>query len=317
MALSLAEYADLLDSRKLIWPQVPALRPVNATPALVPLPGIRCVLWDVYGTLLRVSDGKFSVMPDEDIRLQVALEKTIHEFNMWNHMFRRPGPPWESMIGPYEAAVDRQLMAGCPRGDFPDVNLVEVWRSLIERLFEKEYVFDESQYGTLEEFVEKVAYFFHCNLQGTEPRAGAVSAMSTISTAGLIQGFLGDGQSFTLVQTLRALATQGILPPLYELFKPASLILSTDLGVRKPSKSLFDHAVLQIRSLGIPAQQILHVSCRLRTDLVPARLAGMKTVLLVAEKSGLEVSTDMLRDPATKPDRLITNLTQLREILMI
>jgi FMN phosphatase YigB (HAD superfamily) len=317
MPLSLAEYADLLDGRKLMWPKVPAPKPVSATPSAKLLPGIRAVLWDVYGTLLRVSDGRFTLFPDEEARLQIALDKTIHEFNMWNHMYRKPGPPWQSIIGLYKNTIERQAMQAAARGDFTEVNLVHTWGALIMKLFEKEYSYDEGQYGDLDEFSEKVAYFFHSCLQATEARSGAALAMSDIAASGLTQGFLSDGQSFTLVQTLRALSKQGELPPLYQLFRPQSLILSYDTGVRKPSKSLFTEAVQQLRSLGVQPQETLHISCRLSTDLVPARAAGMKTALLVAEKSGLEVSSDVLKDPATRPDRLVTDLSQLRGVLGI
>ncbi len=315
MSQSLAEYADQLDGRRLIWPKVPAPKPVNANPSAKPLPGIRAVLWDVYGTLLRVSDGRFTLLPDEEVRLQIALDKTIHEFNMWNHMYRKPGPPWQSLIGLYKSTIERQAMQASSKGDVTDVDIVETWRAMIDRLFEKEYVYDEGLYGDLDEFSEKVAYFFHSCLQATEARAGAVRAMSDISSAGLTQGLLSDGQSFTLVQTLRALALQADLPPLYELFRPQSLILSHSLGAKKPSKSLFQHAVQQLRSIGIQAQETLHISCRLATDLVPAKLAGMKTALLVAEKSGLEVPSDVLKDPATRPDRLLTDLSQLNSVI--
>ena len=298
MSLSLAEYADLLDGRKLMWPKVPAPKPVSANPSAKLLPGIRAVLWDVYGTLLRVSDGRFTLFPDEEARLQIALDKTIHEFNMWNHMYRKPGPPWQSIIGLYKNTIERHT-----------------WGALIMKLFEKEYSYDEGQYGDLDEFSEKVAYFFHSCLQATEARSGAALAMSEIAASGLTQGFLSDGQSFTLVQTLRALSKQGELPPLYQLFRPQSLILSYDTGVRKPSKSLFTEAVQQLRSLGVQPQETLHISCRLSTDLVPARAAGMKTALLVEEKSGLEVSSDVLKDPTTRPDRLLTELAQLRGVL--
>ena len=317
MPLSLAEYADLLDGRKLMWPKVPASKPVSANPSAKLLPGIRAVLWDVYGTLLRVSDGRFTLFPDEEARLQIALDKTIHEFNMWNHMYRKPGPPWQSIIGLYKNTIERQAMQAAARGDFTEVNLVHTWGALIMKLFEKEYSYDEGQYGDLDEFSEKVAYFFHSCLQATEARSGAALAMSDIAASGLTQGFLSDGQSFTLVQTLRALSKQGELPPLYQLFRPQSLILSYDTGVRKPSKSLFTEAVQQLRSLGVQPQETLHISCRLSTDLVPARAAGMKTALLVAEKSGLEVSSDVLKDPATRPDRLLTDLSQLRGLLGI
>ncbi len=317
MPLSLAEYADLLDGRKLMWPKVPAPKPVSAIPSAKLLPGIRAVLWDVYGTLLRVSEGRFTLFPDEEARLQIALDKTIHEFNMWNHMYRKPGPPWQSIIGLYKNTIERQAMQAAARGDFTEVNLVHIWGGLIMKLFEKEYTYDEGEYGDLDEFSEKVAYFFHSCLQATEARSGAALAMSDIAASGLTQGFLSDGQSFTLVQTLRALSKQGELPPLYQLFRPQSLILSYDTGVRKPSKSLFTEAVQQLRSLGVQPQETLHISCRLSTDLVPARAAGMKTALLVAEKSGLEVSSDVLKDPATRPDRLVTDLSQLRGLLGI
>lgn len=317
MSLSLAEYSDFLDGRKLIWPKVPALKAVNANPSIKPLPGIRAVMWDVYGTLLRVSDGRYTPFPDEEARLQIALDKTIHEFNMWNHMYRKPGPPWQSMIGIYKSTIERQSMQAAAKGNITEVNLVETWRALIVKLFEKEYSYDESQYGDLDEFSEKVAYFFHSNLQATEARSGAARAMSDISAAGLTQGLLSDGQSFTLIQTLRSLAMQDELPPVYELFRPQTLVLSYDAGVRKPSKMLFAEAVQQLRSLGIQAQETLHISCRLSTDLVPARAAGMKTALLVAEKSGLEVSADVLKAPETRPDRLLTDLSQLRSVLGI
>ena len=305
MSLSLAEYADFLDGRKLIWPKVPVAKAVNANPSIKPLPGIRAVLWDVYGTLLRVSDGKFTLFPDEEARLQIALDKTIHEFNMWNHMYRKPGPPWQSMIGIYRSTIERQAMQASAKGNVT---------ALIGKLFEKEYTYDEGQYGDLDEFSEKVAFFFHSCLQATEARAGAAEAMSDLSAAGITQGLLSDGQSFTLIQTLKAVATQGDLPPLYELFRPQTIILSADVGVKKPSKMLFAEAVQQLRSIGIPAAETLHISCRLSTDLVPAKAAGMKTALMVAEKSGLEVSSDVLKDPATRPDRLLTELSQLRSI---
>ncbi len=145
-------------------------------------------------TLLRVTDGKITLHPKEEVRLQIALDKTIHEFNMWNHMYRKPGPPWQSMIGLYNSITERLSMVGTERkGDFTDVNLAETWRLIIERLFEKEYQFDEGVYGDLEEFSEKVAYFFHSNLQALEARSGAVYAMTELAGRGYLQGLLADG----------------------------------------------------------------------------------------------------------------------------
>ncbi|MCA9059805.1 MAG: HAD family hydrolase [Planctomycetaceae bacterium] len=316
MVLSLAEYADSLDERSLIWPRPPAPQLIRATPSVAPLPGIRAVLWDIYGTLLRVSDGRLMTVPTEDVRLQIAIDKTIHEFRMWNHMYRKPGPPWQSMIGQYTNLVERLgMVAPARRGDFTDVDLTDVWQAIIEKLFEKEYTFDESDYGDLRQYAEKVAYFFHCSLQGLEAREHAVAAMNAISEAELVQGMLADSQPFTLVQLLRALSQQATLPPIHEFLRSETLTLSSQLGIRKPSKTLFELAAEKLAGLGISPSETLHVSCRLETDLVPARKAGMKTALLAAEKLGLEFSADLLKDPQTRPDRLLTDLSQVARII--
>ncbi len=316
MPLSIAEYADVLHGRDLIWPKVPAPIPLKARPSIAPIKGIKVVLWDCYGTLLRTPEGKFTLFPEPEIRLQVALEKTIHEFNMWNSMYRKPGPPWQSMINQYRDYSERLAMVAPKRkGDVTDVNLVAVWAQIVDRLFDKEYKYDASMYGDLGPLSEKIAYFFHCNLQATEARPYALQAIQDLSANGIRQGILADGQSFSLAQIQQALAKQGILPPIHEVFPANNNVFSHQLGVRKPSPSLFDYALLQLDKLGISASEVLHISCRLKTDLVPAKAAGMKTALLASEKTGLEAPAELIKDPRTCPDRLLTDITQITSVV--
>src|SRR5258708_25338746 len=84
MALTIEEYATYLDTRDLTWPVPPEPNPPKARPHLTPLPGIRAVLWNVYGTLLCISEGELKFEIDNAFIMEVALEKTIHEFKMWN-----------------------------------------------------------------------------------------------------------------------------------------------------------------------------------------------------------------------------------------
>ncbi len=291
---------------------------VRATPSVRPLDGVRIVLWDVYGTLLRTTGGAFRLIPDPQTPLEIALEKTIHEFNMWNSMYRKPGPPWQSMISQYFDYHKRLSMIATRRsGDLIDVDLVDIWEAIIRRLFDKDYSYDEDFYGNRRQFCEKVAYFFHSNLQGVEARAGAVQAMQDLHAIDVQQGLLSDGQAFTLHQLLRALSLQGTLPPLAEMLHPDAVLFSYELGIRKPSRSLFELITERLRGAGYQPQEILHISCRLKKDLIPAREMGMKTALLAAEKSGLEVSATLLKNPETRPDRLLTDLNQVARLFGI
>ena len=318
MVLTLTEYAESLAERDLIWPKVPSAKPVRATPSIQPLDGIHVVLWDVYGTLLRVTGGRFCLLPQDRTPLEIAIEKTIREFNMWNSMVRRPGPPWQSMIGQYEDYFRRLAMVATKRrGDYRDVDLVDIWEAIVDRLFAKEYSYDENTMGDVRAYCEKIAFFFHSSLQGLEVRKNVCRAVADLHAVGVLQGFLADGQVFTLMQLLRALKQQSTLPPINELVSLQSVLFSWELGIRKPSRSLFELSVERLKSTGVQPDEILHISCRLETDLIPAKTAGMKTALLAAEQSGLEATTEMLKDATTRPDRLLTDPGQVAALFRI
>ena len=67
--------------------------------------------------------------------------------------------------------------------------------------------------------------------------------------------------------------------------------------------------------MGIAASQVLAVGTRIREDLAIAKEVGMRTALLAADRTSLAAEKEDLADPELRPDRLLTSLTQLREIV--
>lgn len=316
MAKSLVEYAQWLSERNLRWPAVPAPESARATPYIKPLTGIKAVAWNVYGTLVRISDGDLLFQHPQPIRMEIALDKTIQEFNMWNSMTRRPGKPWEYMLTKYQNALDEQRMASSGRkGDVTEINSALIWKKLLSMLDKKDYSYDTDLFGDFDQLSEKVAYFFHSALQGVAPSEGALSTLLALQAAGLKQGLLADAQCFTPVQLLRTLQDQGTLPKLDALFAPSLNTYSYAEGIRKPSRTLFLRAVDRFVKTGLEPEQILYVSSRVADDLAVAKSLGLRTALYAAEKLGLKVTPDELKDPATKPDRLLSRLADIRDIL--
>jgi len=317
MPQSLQEYADRLANRDdLIWPVAPELVTPKATPYLKPLKEIAAVTFSVYGTLLHISDGCLLFDHEQQLRMQIALDKTIQEFNMWNSMSRKPGAPWEYMLTQYRRLLeDQQISGNVSKGEKPEFNALEIWKQLIVRLQKNEYTFDESFYGNLDDFSLKVAYFFHSSLQGLQAMPGALDTLCQIAERGKKVALFADAQPFTLVQVLRGLGSQGTLPPLSELFTQECFCFSYREGVRKPSASLFGRLIGQFEELGISPQEILHVGARMHDDLAIAKHFGIKTVLFAGDSLSMQASKEEVRNPETKPDRLITNLSQLTEIL--
>ncbi len=318
MPKTLLEYSESLDERNLRWPAPPKVEPANAGPSTKPLEDILAVTWSIYGTLLRITDGELLFQHPQTVRMEVAIEKTIHEFNMWNSMTRRPGKPSEYLLPKYlNALEDGRLRASSRKGDVPEIDSAGIWLRLLEMLGKKEYQYDESLYGDLPELAEKIAFFFHSSLQGTEATPGALATIIAIREGGLRQAILSDAQCFSLVQLTRALRSQGNVPHLRGVFPDSLNTLSHEWGIRKPSISLYAQAIYRFKEAGIEPHQILYIGTRMKDDLAVAKSCGLRTVLYAGDKSSLQATADDLRNPDTRPDRLITELEQLRDILTV
>ena len=317
MAKSLTEYLDWLDEREgLIWPQPPAVKTIKATPHLKPIAGIKLVTWNIYGTLLRIDTGRLHHLHSQRLRMQVALDKTIQEFNMWHSMSRKPGQPWEYMLNQYTKLVEDARLQGTGRkGDLPFIDSAATWSKLIERLERNEYEWDQSLYGDRDELALKVAYFFHANMQGVAASDGIVETLSRLTASGIRQGLLGDAQAFTLGQLLRAFRQQRTLHTIDDVLSPDCLVLSCQAGVGSASPSMYESAAKRFSKIGISPAAVLHVTNDLQENLKPAKAVGFRTALLVADANCTHVDNSAVRDSETRPDRLLTDVTQLGEIV--
>jgi len=318
MAKSLSEYADWLEERDLIWPKVPEIKPVKATPFVRHLPDIRAVTWGIYGTLLRIADGELLLDHPETLRMQVALDKTIREFNMWHSMTRKPGEPWKQVYAQYKSLLETRAMSGTKHfGDVPEVDCRKIWKTIVQRLQAKDYTYDRSFFGDEDELSEKIAYFFQASLQGTEASPHAARAVFALQEAGVKQTLLGNAQSFTLEQLLRALRSQATLRAPDVPFAFDLMTLSYQEGIRPPSPSLYRNCLARFAAVGISPHEILHVGCRLKDDVAVAKSLGMRTALYAADETALRVTKEEIADPQFRPDRLLTDLAQIRDVLNI
>jgi FMN phosphatase YigB (HAD superfamily) len=314
MPLTLEQYANYLDTRGLPWPAAPEVERPKARPHLKRLRGLKAVLWNVYGTLLAVPGGELYFEHPQKLLMDVALDKTVQEFKMWGSMTRRPGQPGEYLGQLYSLVLGEQRVAvsGDKNGE---VAADRVWEAIVKKLFQKEYTFDTGFYGALNEFSRKVAYFFHASLQGTACYPGTAATLRAVADAGLVQGLLADGQCFTSVQLQRGLAAQDGAVQLDELAPPEMRFWSYDFRVRKPSERLFRHALQALQEKGIGAGEVLHVGSRLPLDLIPARRLGMRTALFAGDRASLQATPEQLKERTTRPDVMLTELSQITEVI--
>ena len=136
-----------------------------------------------------------------------------------------------------------------------------------------------------------------------------------LADRGIIQGLLADGQSFTVAQLQRCLKQQD---PDFDLnaYIPEPLrVISAERKARKPSDTLFKAAAAAALTRGLAPPEVLHVGSNLTRDIAPAKKHGFRTALFAGDKSSLRATPEQLKDPATRPDALLTELEQIREIV--
>ncbi|MBA4187986.1 MAG: HAD family hydrolase [Planctomycetaceae bacterium] len=315
MALTLEQYVERLDSRSdLPWPSAPKVDPVKAKPSLHALP-VKAVFWTVYGTLIAIPAGEIQFEHPQDFVTDAALDKVIKEFKMWNSMSRKPGAPSAYMKELFRKALTTMQMAGSGGEKHPEVQVERVWDDIVKKLLQKDYSFDASTYGTMADYVKKIAYFYHASIQGTGAYPTAADALKLLADRGVTQGLLADGQCFTVGQLQRGLRQQD---PGFELAGviPESLrVISADRKAKKPSDTLFKAAVQVAAARGITPGEVLHVGSNLARDIGPAKKAGFRTALFAGDRNSLAATPEQLKDPATRPDVLLTELTQILDVI--
>ncbi len=314
MPLTLEQYADAyLPARGLPWPAAPKIDPPKAKPHLTRFP-VKAVMWTAYGTLLAVPGGELQFEHPTEFVMDAALDKTIQEFKMWQSMSRKPGAPAAYMKELYSKALSILQLTGGGGEKHPEVASERIWDDIVKKLQQKEYQFDVVTYGALNEFVRKVAYFFHASIQGCGAYPGAADTVRTVSESGRLNGLLADGQCFTPAQIHKTFREQD---PSFDVnaFFPASLrVLSAEKKAKKPSDTLFKAAVDALKAKGIAPSEAVHVGSNLDRDIAPAKKHGFRTALFAGDKASLVASKEHLKDPATRPDVMLTELTQIIEV---
>jgi FMN phosphatase YigB (HAD superfamily) len=315
MPLTLEQYATYLDGRDVPMPAPPTVDRPRARPHLKALPDVRIVVWNVYGTLLSIGGGELCFEHPQQMMMELALEKTVQEFKMWGSMSRKPGQPSEYLSQLYKKALTDLRLIPSPGEKHPEIAAERIWEDILKKLLKKDYKFDAGFFGSLNEYSRKIAYFFHASLQGVGAYPGAAAALAELHSRGVRQGLLADGQCFTIVQLQRCLAQQDDSARLDELIDPGLRVLSCEQRARKPSERLFRHLLELLEKEDVSPAEVLHVGSRIGHDIVPARKLGMRTALFAGDRASLQATQEEMKDSATRPDVLLTELTQITEVV--
>lgn len=275
--------------------------PTGQRARLDPLPGIRAVLWDVYGTLLVSGSGDVGTARETAQRW--AMAGALAALGL-------PGDELaDEVAGRYfseiEASHARSRSAGV---EYPELHVPEVWQGVLERL-----VLQGRLDRTTAEGVDpaRLALEYELRANPCWPMPAAGDTLAALRSLGLRQGIVSNAQFFT-PEILTALLGS----PLERWgIDPTMQFYSFRFGCAKPGIRLFELAAEALAEEEIPAEAALYVGNDMRNDVAAAAAAGFRTALFAGDARSLRLRADAAPPIAAVPDAVITDLAQLPDLL--
>lgn len=273
------DLADLI--RSLSAPLDP--RPTDAVPDIAPLPGIRALLFDVYGTLVISASGDIGLAGEHDApsAFSAALDAAGIEAPVG------AGPAWiEQAI---RASHTERKARGIP---FPEVDIREIWRQVVDTQSDP----------------SRLAVEYECRVNPVWPMPGLAQMLRDLRRRPLVLGIVSNAQFYTPLMLESFLGA-----PLTDLgFDAACCAWSYRLLEAKPSTRIYEEALAGLERIhGITPGEVLSVGNDMRNDIWPASLTGCHTALFAGDARSLRLRKDDPRCADVVPDRIITDLRQI------
>lgn len=291
--------ADLVDRiRNLSRPMDPV--PSGAAARLVPLPGLRAVLFDVYGTLFVSAAGDIGT--GDDARL-AAYEEAAMAAGV-------PLDPAFVTVLParFREAVERVHASRRAEGvASPEIDVRHVWRVVFDALDR-----DGGLRGRVrEEAVLRFSVEIECRTNPVWPMPGLHEALRALRARGLQLGVVSNAQFFT------PLLFEALLGERIEALglDPRLCAWSYALGEAKPSPRLLQHALLPlVDEYGVQARDTLFVGNDRLKDILPAARSRCRTALFAGDARSLRLREDDPRCAGIEPTAVVTTLAHVAEI---
>jgi putative hydrolase of the HAD superfamily len=285
--------------RKYTKPLEPLITVVK--PDLSPLPGIKAVIFDIYGTLFISQSGDIGTAEEggrEELFTQAFQEADI-VFNDLSGIFDL-----------YVKTINQSHRECKELGiDSPEVNILEIWQKICTRLLQR---------GSLcslpgEQELVLLAQSYEVLSNNVWPMPGISEMLENLQSRELLLGIVSNAQFYT--------------PLLFRFFLnklPEDLGFVSDLcvysfqhGRSKPSPKLFLPLTKELAERGIDPDETLYIGNDMLNDIWTAAHAGLKTCLFAGDLRSLRLREEDERCNSTTPDRIIIRLSQLEEILIV
>ena len=270
------------------------LRPLKPLPTEIKPQGelrqkIKCVLFDIYGTLFISGSG--------DISLTKHNSPKIAEIQHLLNKFAFNKTPQKLLNEFYRAIKDRHNDLRAKGVDFPEVYIDQIWMQVLQT--------NDIQ------IAKQFAIEFELIVNPVYPMPNLETLLVECHQHGLLMGLISNAQFYTPYLFKWFLNSE-----IEELgFSRDLLFYSYRHEVAKPSQKLFYMAARKLKDKGISPSSVLYTGNDMLNDVYPANEVGFQTALFAGDRRSLRLRLDDPRCKDLSADLVITDLKQLIPII--
>jgi len=246
---------------------------------------IRCVLFDIYGTLFISGSGDISLAKQNSPKLE-EIKFLLAEYEIQ----KTP----RALLDELRDAIEARHKELHDKGvDFPEIQIDRIWQQVLQ----------SDNQDSIRQFAAK----FELISNPVYPMPDLADLLSTCRQHGILMGIISNAQFYTpyLFNWFLESDPQGLG------FSPDLIFYSYIFEMAKPSAILFEMAAEKLKEKKIQPSSALYIGNDMLNDIYPARNTGFQTALFAGDERSLRLRTDDPRCRGLKPDLVVTDLGQL------
>lgn len=280
------------------------LRPTGAKPSYSRDDSIKAVIFDIYGTLIISASGDIMQAGYDASMFKRALDAAGFETLVADDELMAIHALFEEEVtrGKQEAVA-----GGTP---FPELNIVEVWRKTLSRA-EADGIVKGVEQADLKLFT----FIFELSSNQVWPMPTMKESIAALRDKGFPLGIVSNAQFYTPVMMNYFFSGKIHGEEFLDGFERDLSIFSYKMLKGKPDTAIYEALVEPLAKRGLKPSDVLYVGNDMLKDIYASSQVGFKTCFFAGDMRAYRLREDHPQASQTKPDYVITELSQLLEIV--
>jgi putative hydrolase of the HAD superfamily len=285
--------------------------PTEVEPRLDKIEGLKAIIFDIYGTLVVSASGDINQIDLSQQNMRTALREA-------DYLLPEKDPKkgekvvaelLQQFVDILQKHQQKLRDSGAP---FPEADIRHVWDEWLQYALNKKFIHTNGASD-----ITRLTFVFEMLSNKIHPMPGMLEVLHYFHDRKYPLGIVSNAQFYTPVMMNFFIDGQARDTESLPLFNDDITQFSYSLHKAKPDRTLFVPVLKALKeNYGIAPHQAVFVGNDMYNDIYPAQELGMKTIFFAGDKRALRLREDKPEVKNVRPDAVITELLQLKQIIV-